>query len=505
MADKLQSGIKAGSTSVSLPAFLRLTSTQLGATGKVAADLTLSYWRQGGSVTTVSDSDLAAINSAYSSGGVKEASAANQPGEYRVDWPDAAFAASADWVVLSVVCSGTYNWTGRFALTTHVVQSGDSYAVVNNGAFGLNAIMGIITTGVNVATLSSTAIQSIWDALTSSLTTVGSIGKMLVDRINDTITSRHASGAAVASVTGNVGGNVQGNVVGSVGSLATTAQTNVRTQVDAGIAAVGLTTTITGRIDVATSTRLATAGYTAPSNSDIAAIKVVTDKLGTAVELDGSVYRFTLNALELAPSAEGGLTASVIADAVWDEVLSGHSGAGSAGLALSSVGDPWSVSLPGSYGSGTAGNIVGNRLDVAVGTRFAASTWTADYVAPDNSGIVVASSQASASATSAAEAVTLATAVKVKTDQFVFTGGRVNAVLEASAWTAAADALINRNIEGGSNTGRTVGQVFAFQRNKWEIDANTNTLIVYRVDDVTESWRAPLTLVGGLITRLDPP
>lgn len=38
--------------------------------------------------------------------------------------------------------------------------------------------------------LSSAGIQAIWDALTSALTTVGSIGKLLVDNINATISSR---------------------------------------------------------------------------------------------------------------------------------------------------------------------------------------------------------------------------------------------------------------------------------------------------------------------------
>jgi hypothetical protein len=38
-------------------------------------------------------------------------------------------------------------------------------------------------------------------------------------------------------------------------------------------------TTELGRIDVATSTRLATAGYTAPANADITAIKAKTDNL----------------------------------------------------------------------------------------------------------------------------------------------------------------------------------------------------------------------------------
>ena len=53
-----------------------------------------------------------------------------------------------------------------------------------------------------------------------------------------------------------------------------------------------------------------------------------------------------------------------IADAVWDEALSGHTAAGSAGEALSNMGDPWATDLPGSYPAGTAGHILGNPLDV---------------------------------------------------------------------------------------------------------------------------------------------
>lgn len=58
------------------------------------------------------------------------------------------------------------------------------------------------------------------------------------------------------------------NLDATVSSRATPAQVN--TEADAALADVGLTTTITGRIDAAVSTRLATAGYTAPpSASDI--------------------------------------------------------------------------------------------------------------------------------------------------------------------------------------------------------------------------------------------
>ncbi|MCC6597157.1 MAG: hypothetical protein IT477_11675, partial [Rhodanobacteraceae bacterium] len=57
------------------------------------------------------------------------------------------------------------------------------------------------------------------------------------------------------------------------------------------------------------------------------------------------------------------------ADAVWDEVLSGHLGAGSTGEALNaagSAGDPWVTTLPGAYSAGQAGKIVGDNLNATV-------------------------------------------------------------------------------------------------------------------------------------------
>jgi hypothetical protein len=62
---------------------------------------------------------------------------------------------------------------------------------------------------------------------------------------------------------------------------------------------------------------LATAANLATVDTVVDAIKVTTDKLDTALELDGAVYRYTANALELAPSGGGTIpTAVEIADEV---------------------------------------------------------------------------------------------------------------------------------------------------------------------------------------------
>lgn len=73
-----------------------------------------------------------------------------------------------------------------------------------------------------------------------------------------------------------------------------------------------------------------------------------------------------------------------IADAVWDEVLSGHLTAGSTGNALNaagSAGDPWSTSLPGAYGAGSAGYIIGTNLNATVSSRAASSSLPTNFSA----------------------------------------------------------------------------------------------------------------------------
>jgi hypothetical protein len=67
-----------------------------------------------------------------------------------------------------------------------------------------------------------------------------------------------------------------------------------------------------GRIDADISSRLASASYTAPDNAGVAAIKAVTDKIDTGLVLDGSVYQFTANMLELGPSGGASLTAQQV-------------------------------------------------------------------------------------------------------------------------------------------------------------------------------------------------
>lgn len=134
-----------------------------------------------------------------------------------------------------------------------------------------------------------------------------------------------------------------------------------------GAAGAGLTA-------LASAANLATlTGYV---DTEVAAIKVTTDKLDATLENTSDGWIFTTAALQQAP-ATAGPTAADIADAVWDEPIAAHAAvSGSTAEALNAAGasgDPWVASLPGSYTAGQAGYILGTNLDATVSSRASAT------------------------------------------------------------------------------------------------------------------------------------
>ena len=219
--------------------------------------------------------------------------------------------------------------------------------------------------------------------------------------------------------------------------LTTAQKASVNAEADTALSDVGLTSTVTGRIDVATSTRLASASYTAPP------------------------------------------TAAANADAVWDEILSGHVVSGSAGEALAAAGaagDPWITALPGSYTAGQAGYIVGTFIDAAVSTRLASAGYTAPLSA---AGTRTALGLASANLDTQLDALPTA--------------------------TENADALLNRDMSAVSDTNaRSPLNALRHIRNKWSLSGTT--LTVTKEDDSTTAWTATMTTNASAdpITGSDP-
>lgn len=116
-----------GSTDVTTYFVLRLAADGTEATGLTITNIDLQYVRSGETpAAKVDASALAATNSAHADNSAIEIDSTDQPGLYRVDWPDAAFAAGVREVILSVKCATVFTEHLRVELET--LQTGDSFA-----------------------------------------------------------------------------------------------------------------------------------------------------------------------------------------------------------------------------------------------------------------------------------------------------------------------------------------------------------------------------------------
>jgi len=95
--------VTAGATDVSTYFHLRLAADGTDATGLTMTNLDLQYVRSGATPAAKVDATaLGAANSAHSDNTAIEVDPTDTPGLHRVDWPDAAFAAGVDEVILTI-------------------------------------------------------------------------------------------------------------------------------------------------------------------------------------------------------------------------------------------------------------------------------------------------------------------------------------------------------------------------------------------------------------------
>jgi hypothetical protein len=191
---------------------------------------------------------------------------------------------------------------------------------------------GTVTVGTNNDktgySLSTAGISDIFAILTSTLTTVGSIGKLITDNLNAAVASiptANQNRDAVMNAMPNggwangsfgdrwligVNNNREVQVTGSNHVSADVHAMQNNTVTNNALAASAITEIQSG-LSTLTSTDVRDAIGLASNNLDtqlssLPTIKTVTDKINTALELDGLVYRFTANALELGPAGSGG-------------------------------------------------------------------------------------------------------------------------------------------------------------------------------------------------------
>lgn len=377
----------------------------------VAVDSTDYVTRETGlSSFTVYRARNGAGAAAYTTPTIAEVSSANMPGVYSLLLDEDMTIASgnkSEEVVLHITQASMAPVTLVYELYRPDVTDGETITVssgavstvtttttatsvttVNGLAAGVITATSIAADAIGAAELAADAVTEIaagvWDRLTSGLTTVGSAGKLLVDNLNATVSSR-------ASQTS----------VDTVDDFLDTEIAAIKAKTDNLPADPADASVIAGRFDT-----LDTSVADLPTNAELAAAFGAADD---AVLAEVALVKAKTDLIPASPAAVGDIpSAAAIADAVWDEALAGHAGAGSTGeqlAAAGAAGDPWATALPGAYSAGSAGKIVGDALDAAVSTRASQATLdTLDGVAD---------------------------AIKVKTDSLTFTvAGQVDANIQ---------------------------------------------------------------------------
>lgn len=192
-------------------------------------------------------------------------------------------------------------WFVTLTLSTATFQAYEVRAagVVSRVTANTDQWNGVTVTGMPLPTTNYTAplttagtAAAVWDAALATYSTNGSFGARI-------LRTDSASAGNGLKVTG------AGHGAADIHELQPAVITSAAFAADwltaAGLAADAVTEIQSG---LATASALATlAGYV---DTEVAAIKVVTDKLNTGLVQDGAVYQFTANMLELAPAGGGG-------------------------------------------------------------------------------------------------------------------------------------------------------------------------------------------------------
>lgn len=281
-----------------------------------------------------------------------------------------------------LMISGTNSGTTTLgALTVSGATTLTGAVTATNGS---NAISGIDVAKINAVSTSSVTTVSANVGTTQPVNFTGTAGSALVK--SDTV---DIAGAAVSTSSAQIGVNVV-NAGGT--AWASGAITRAALAADTGLQPIRSNTAQAG---ASTSVTL---DASASAVDDFYNNCMVYTTGGTGVgqareilDYVGSTKVATVRAWATNP--DNTTTFAILPEfSVWDDITASHLTSGSTGSSLNaagSAGDPWSTSLPGAYGAGTAGYIVGTNLDTTVSSRLAptVASRTLDVTATGGAGI----------------------------------------------------------------------------------------------------------------------
>ena len=517
--------LKRGATSNILRVFLQDSTSTTGA-GKTA----LTSASSGLIISTIAD--LEATATTYTSAATnvetittlgtfaaptaskcrfREVDATNFPGVYEIHIADARFAvANSTQLLISIQCTGVapvfveYQFvavdlmdTVRFGLTAL-----PNTAISTNGS--------LITAGTGTAQLSTTSGVALANTTQWNSVNVTGMPMPTYTQPSGFLAATFPAGtiANTTNITGGTITTVSGNVNGSVNSVATAVTANTTQWGGAAVTGMPMPTYTqpTGFLAASFPTTVAS-----PTNITAGTITTVSgnvngsvNSVATAVTV-GTINNNVITAASIATDAidadaiaNSAITIRLDTDAVLSEarLVSG-----------TTASDVWNALLA-SY---TVNNSFGQRVLRSTTSQSACAVTGSNHIAADIHELQPAVISAADFADSALViAGTSGTGVKAYLAPDSITAGVIanNAIdaasITADADEAIADAMLNRNLAGGSNTGRLVKEALYALRNKSEIvGAQLN---VYNATDGAIAWSATVSSSASAdpVTGIDP-
>lgn len=248
-----------GDTNVTTYFAMRLTADGKAATGLTITGFDLQYTRSGVAPTAKVDATaLVATDSAHADNKAFEIDGTDQPGLYRVDWPDAAFAASVREVILTVKVATCFTehlavqidapvdvtkWTGTAVATP--TTAGVPEVELSDSAThgGTSTVITAERLIVASTTTNEPGIKATGDGTGDGMLLTGGISG---SGLNCTGGATAGDGIEAnspgtgAEIDADITGNITGNLSGSIGSLGATAKTDVNAECDTAIETYGL-------------------------------------------------------------------------------------------------------------------------------------------------------------------------------------------------------------------------------------------------------------------------
>jgi len=348
--------VAGGATNVTTYFAMRLAADGTAATGLTATGFDLQYVRSGAAPSTKVDASAGTAGgaAAHSDNTVVEPDATDQPGLYRIDWPNAAFAAGVREVILTakvataftehlrVTIDGEVNvveWAGTDVATPDTagypvvtIKDGTGTGEINTASGAVVNVTTVATTTTNTdmvaaAPSAASVADAVWDETMAAHTTADTAGLVMNEWQN---------GGRLDLILDIIAADTTTDIPALLADIPTVSEFNARTLAAAdyfdpaadAVANVTLVATTT------TNTDMVAAAPTAAANAD--AVWDETMAGHSTADTAGLVMNEWQDGGRLDNLLDGASapSAAAVADAVWDETLAGHVTADTAGLLL---------------------------------------------------------------------------------------------------------------------------------------------------------------------------